>query len=255
MKQVGQSKNFDAGGIGTLKEELPTVPYYVLPETPCPYIVGRFERKLMTEVDGATGKARYDLLTRAGFRRSHRFAYRPACQDCAACIPVRIPVREFVTSSSLKRISRMNRDLTVMERPALATQEHYALFKAYLRARHHDGEMAIMGPQDYRAMVEESDLDTFLIEFRRSDRALLAGLLLDWVSDGASAVYSYFTPAEQSRSLGTYMILWLIEAAKQRELPYVYLGYWIANCQKMSYKTRFRPIEALRASGWEAMDL
>jgi arginine-tRNA-protein transferase len=227
--------------------------YYVLPETPCPYLSGRFERKLLTEITGPDAHDLYDLLTRAGFRRSHRFAYRPACEDCMACVPVRVPTATFEVTRSFKRIAAANRDLCMVERPALATQEHYALFKSYLRARHDDGEMACMGPQEFRAMVEETDIDTRVIEFRRPDRALVAALLMDWLSDGASAVYSYFSPAEARRSLGYYMIAWLIEAAREHDLPFVYLGYWIAGCPKMDYKTRFRPIEALTENGWQVM--
>lgn len=230
-----------------------STPYYVLPETPCPYLSGRFERKLLTEITGPDAHDLYDLLTRAGFRRSHRFAYRPACQDCAACVPVRVPTAQFKLTRSFKRIAAMNQDLCMVERPAVATQEHYALFKSYLRARHDDGEMSCMGPQEFRAMVEETDIETRLIEFRRPDRALVAALLMDWLTDGASAVYSYFSPAEDRRSLGYYMIAHLIEIARARDLPFVYLGYWIAGCRKMAYKTRFRPIEALSENGWQAM--
>lgn len=230
-----------------------SVSYYVLPETPCPYLTGRFERKLLTEITGPEAHSLYELLTRAGFRRSHRFAYRPACEDCTACVPVRIPTADFQPTRSFKRLSRLNRDLVAVERQALSTQEHYALFKSYLRTRHSDGEMAGMGPHEFRAMVEETDIESRLIEFRRPDRTLVAALLMDWLSDGASAVYSYFSPAETRRSLGLYMIVWLIEAARRRGLPFVYLGYWISGCQKMAYKTRFQPIEALTDNGWQPM--
>jgi arginine-tRNA-protein transferase len=231
-----------------------TVSYYVLPETPCPYLTGQFERKLLTEITGPEAHDLYELLTRAGFRRSHRFAYRPACQDCSACVPVRVPTADFAYRKSVKRIAKLNQDLSAIERPALATQEHYALFKSYLRARHGDGEMAAMGPQEFRAMVEETDLETRIIEFRRPDQALVGALLMDWLSDGASAVYSYFSPAEARRSLGLYMIVWLIDAARRRDLPFVYLGYWIDACQKMAYKTRLQPIEALTDQGWKRME-
>ena len=232
---------------------LDAIPYYVLSETPCPYLPGRFERKLLVEVNGPCGPARYDLLTKAGFRRSHRFAYRPACEDCNACVPVRISVKDFKASRSLKRVIRRNQDLVAIKRPGVATQEHFALFKSYLRARHYDGEMAFMGLEDYRAMVEESDLNTGVTEFRRSDGALLAVLLFDWISDGSSAVYSFFSPADNRRSLGLYMVLWLIKETQARRLPYVYLGYWIQQCRKMAYKARFRKVEALGPEGWRPL--
>ena len=238
---------------GAPSDNRAAIPYYVLSETPCPYLKGRFERKLLAEVSGPCGPQRYDLLTRAGSRRSHRFAYRPACHECEACIPVRVPVATFKPSKSLKRIVARNRDLAVIERPPMATQEHFALFKAYLKNRHGDGEMAIMNGEDYRSMIEESDLETYIVEFRRPDRALVAALLMDWLPNGSSAVYSYFSAAEQARSLGIYMVLWLLEATKARGLPHVYLGYWIKESRKMAYKTRFRPIEALGRDGWSIM--
>ena len=253
MEQGDRTAKPQRSSPGTAQSPRANVSYYVLPETPCPYLTGHFERKLLTEITGPEAHGLYDLLTRAGFRRSHRFAYRPACQDCTACVPVRVPAAEFELSRSFKRILSINRDLAAAEHPALATQEHYALFRSYLRARHNSGEMAGMGPHEFRAMVEETDIETRLIEFRRPDRTLVAALLMDWLSDGASAVYSYFSPAETKRSLGLYMVLWLIEAVRQRDLPYVYLGYWIDGCQKMAYKTRFQPIEALSKGRWRVM--
>ena len=227
--------------------------YYVLEPNLCPYLPGRMERKLLTEISGPDAQRRYDLLTLAGFRRSHRFAYRPACAGCSACVPVRVVATRFVPGRSLRRIQRANADLAVELRPARATAEQFALFRRYIESRHGDGEMAGMTEQEYRAMVEASDIDTRLAEFRAPDGTLLAVCLLDWLADGPSAVYSFFEPQEARRSLGTYVVLWLIDAARQAGAAHVYLGYWIAGSRKMAYKTRFRPLEGLGENGWQEL--
>jgi arginine-tRNA-protein transferase len=226
----------------------------VLEPSFCPYLPAQLESKLLTEISGPSAQSAYETLTLAGFRRSHRFAYRPACAHCNACVPVRVVVNAFAPGKSLRRIRRANDDLTVSMRPARATPEQFALFCRYVRSRHGDGEMAGMTEQEYRSMVESSDIDTRLAEFRRSDGTLVAVCLLDWLADGPSAVYSFFEPAETRRSLGTYMILWLIEAARQQAAAHVYLGYWIAQSRKMAYKTRFQPLEGFGLQGWQRLE-
>lgn len=227
--------------------------FYVLAENPCPYLPRRFERKLITEIDGTASTGSYTTLSRAGFRRSHHFAYRPACSDCSACVPVRVVAPDFRLSRSLRRTWQSNADLQARERPARATAEQYDLFDRYIASRHGDGEMAGMTLADYRGMVEHSRIDTRVVEFRVANGDLIAACLVDWLLDGPSAVYSYFEPALNRRSLGTYVILWLIEATRAAGLPYTYLGYWIGASPKMDYKTRFRPLEAFGPNGWEVM--
>ncbi len=232
----------------------PAHTFYVMAESPCPYLPGQLERKLFTELRPEDAGDFYASLSRGGFRRSHNFAYRPACTGCTACVPVRIDARAFVASRSLRRIARTNWDLVARERQARATTEQFRVFARYITTRHGDGEMASMSFGDYRSMVEESVLDTRLIEFRDADGDLVAGLLTDWSSDGASAVYSYFDPGQSGRSLGNYMVLWLVEECRRRGLPYVYLGYWIEGSRKMSYKARFQPLEKLGPSGWQKLE-
>lgn len=227
--------------------------YYVLEPNLCPYLPGRTERKLLTEISGPDAQQRYDLLTLAGFRRSHRFAYRPACNRCNACTPVRVVVDRFVPGRSLRRILRANADISVRMIPARASGEQFSLFRRYIESRHGDGEMAGMSEQEYRSMVEASDIDTRLAEFRNAEGTLIAVCLLDWLADGPSAVYSFFDPDAAQRSLGTYVVLWLIEAAKQADAAHVYLGYWIEGSRKMAYKTRFRPLEGLASTGWRQL--
>ena len=216
----------------------------------CPYVTGRAERKLIVELTGAGAADFYDELSRAGFRRSQGFAYRPACPQCNACVPVRIAVDEFVHSRSTRRVRNANRTLSGRLVTARATPEQYQLFTAYQRSRHRDSDMATMTYADYRSMVEDTPLRTVLAEFRDATGALVAASLLDRLDDGVSAVYSFYEPALDKRSLGTWSILWLVEECRRQGLPYVYLGYWIDESPKMAYKSRFPAIERLSTTGW-----
>ena len=220
---------------------------------PCPYLPGRLESKVVTELAGTRAAALHDDLTKVGFRRSHTLAYKPACPGCNACVPVRIRVAEFRPGRSLKRVWRRNADLTAKEIPPRATLEQFELFSRYQHSRHADGGMALMDFADYRAMVEDTPVDTRIVEFREPDGRLVAVSLTDRLGDGLSGVYKIFDPDETRRSAGTHIVLWHIERAREIGLPYVYLGYWIADCRKMTYKTRFQPLEALGVGGWRLM--
>ncbi len=222
----------------------------------CPYLPGRLEQRLVTLLPpGEPGTPReFDTLTRAGFRRSQHYAYRPACPSCHACVPCRIPIAAFVPNASQRRCVRRNADLVTNLSPALATREHYALFRRYEAERHGDGDMARMRYPHYRAMIEASAVDTMLVEHRRHDGRLMAVALVDRLGDGLSAVYSFFEPGEAQRGLGVWCVLDLVRRARMAQLPHVYLGYWIRDCRKMSYKTLFRPLEMLTADGWRVFE-
>src|SRR5579884_4190202 len=170
-------------GLAPMRQFLATAPIA------CPYLVGRAERKLVVELAGAGAAAFYDDLSRAGFRRSHRFAYRPACRGCAACIPVRIAVDRFTHTRSTRRVVGINRDLDGAVVAARATPEQFRLFWIYQRARHGDSDMATMSYADYRAMVEDTPVRTALAEFRDDGGRLAAAALIDLLDDGISAVY------------------------------------------------------------------
>jgi leucyl-tRNA---protein transferase len=233
--------------------EAPAAPlhqFFATSPVACPYVPGRAERKLIVELGGSEGPGFYDELSRAGFRRSHRFAYRPACRVCTACVPVRIAVDHFQHTRSTRRVRNANRDLAGNLAHARATQEQFRLFSAYQRARHGDSEMATMTYADYRGMVEDSPVHTRIAEFRDAAGTLLAASLIDLLDDGVSAVYSVYDPHQTKRSLGTWSILWLVEDCRRRRHPYVYLGYWIAESSKMAYKARFPALEQLTAEGW-----
>ena len=217
---------------------------------PCPYLPDRIERKVVTDLSVPNAAEMYDLLSRAGFRRSHGLAYRPACPGCNACVPVRIVVGEFTADKSFRRVLRANADLGAELQPSRATMEQYDLFTRYQNGRHAGGDMSSMSYRDYRAMVEDSPVDTYMVEYRDKTGELIAVMLADRQADALSAVYSFFRPDHARRSLGTFMVLAMIERARDMGLPYVYLGYWIPDSPKMGYKARFHPIEGLRAGNW-----
>ncbi len=227
--------------------------FYTTASLPCPYIAGRTERKVVTEITGPDAEALHDRLSRAGFRRSHNIAYAPVCPSCQACVPIRIPVASFQPDRTLRRIARANDGVLAIEVAARATAEQFQLFQAYQRLRHGDGDMATMTFYDYRAMVEDTPVETSVIEFRDPDTRLVGACLVDRLGDGLSAVYSFFLPGLERRSLGTYTILWLLERAQNLALPYVYLGYWVPESQKMAYKARFKPNEVLVGGAWRVL--
>jgi leucyl-tRNA---protein transferase len=241
-----------------------TPQFYLTTPSPCPYLEGQEERKVFTHLVGDRAPELNDLLTHGGFRRSQSIAYRPACENCRACVSVRVVVADFKLSRNMRRIVERNGDIIGGMRATIPTSEQYSLFRAYLDARHREGGMADMTVLDYAMMVEDSHVNTRLIEFRRRGPdsringqgigRLMAAALTDVLNDGLSMVYSFFDPEEASRSLGTLMILDHIARAKRMGLPYVYLGYWVNGSRKMDYKGRFLPQERLMASGWTRVE-
>ncbi len=228
--------------------------YYITAPSPCPYLDGQVERKVFAYLGGPQAPVVNSMLSRRGFRRSQNIIYRPACDTCSACTPVRIVVGEFEMTRARRRTLKRNADLSRHIRPAKATSEQFSILRGYLDARHPDGGMAEMTVLDYASMVEETAVDTAMIEYRREDetgrRALLACALSDRLADGLSMVYSFFEPDEEARSLGSYMILDHITLARDLGLPYVYLGYWVDGSPKMDYKRSYAPLERLTSDGW-----
>lgn len=255
---MGQSilaHNFAAGYVFpmTSSQDRPHF-FYTAPPGACPYLPSRTERKIL--VDLATPEANFlhSRLSHAGFRRSHTLAYAPICDGCSACIPIRLPVACFKPDRTQKRTIRRNADLTRSVIPPIATDEQYALFRRYLDSRHSDGEMAGMSMHDYRIMVEETPVDTRIVEFRAPDSTLMAASLIDVLEDGLSAVYSFYSTETPQRSLGSFAILSLLELTAQMKLPYLYLGYWVPGSPKMAYKERFQPAEILRNGAWQKLN-
>jgi arginine-tRNA-protein transferase len=241
-----------------------TPQFYLTAPSPCPYLQGREERKVFTHLVGEKASELNDLLTHGGFRRSQSIAYRPACEGCRACLSIRVLVNDFSPSRSLRRVLKRNADVLGEMRVAIPTSEQYSVFRAYLDSRHRDGGMADMTVLDYAMMVEDSHVETRLVEYRRQDAdcrygsrgpgALCAVALTDVLSDGLSMVYSFYDPDEHARSLGTYVILDHIARARRMGLAYVYLGYWVEGSRKMDYKGRFLPQERLLPEGWTRVE-
>ena len=226
------------------------IPFFITAPIPCPYLDGKTERRMVTDLATTDAIPLHDKLSRVGFRRSHNLVYTPVCHECSACLAVRNVVEEFEPSNSQRRILRLNQNLVVNENPAKATNERFELFSLYQDKRHTGGDMASMDYYDFQALIEETPVVTSHIDFHNEDGVLLAGCLVDIMEDGLSAVYSYFDPTYKKNSLGSYIILWLIQRTKQLSLPYLYLGYWVKGSQKMAYKDKFQPLEYYDAVGW-----
>ncbi len=241
-----------------------TPQFYLTAPSPCPYLPGQEERKVFTHLVGERAAELNDLLTHGGFRRSQSIAYRPACETCRACISVRVVAESFRPTRSMRRIVERNSDLAGEMRVAVPTSEQYSVFRSYLDARHRDGGMADMTVLDYAMMVEDSHVETRMVEYRRRRAAgasngrgmgqLLAVALTDVLSDGLSMVYSFFDSEETPRSLGTFMILDHIARCRRMGLSYVYLGYWVQGSRKMEYKGRFLPQQRLTPDGWKLVE-
>lgn len=225
------------------------------------------ERKLFTALQGDSAERLNDSLSKQGFRRSQNVLYRPSCSECAACLSARIRVADFVPSRGQVRVAKRNAHLRRKASSPWATEEQYALFRDYLDSRHATGGMADMDLFEFAAMVEETPVRTRLIEYtdpaakrlpRRDDAVDRAGLravcLTDILDDGLSMVYSFFDPDFDRDSLGTHIILDHIAIARELNLPYVYLGYWVPGSQKMGYKAKFGPLEIYRNGQWQQLD-
>lgn len=215
---------------------------------------------MFTHLVGKRALQLNEILTQGGFRRSQSIAYRPACENCRACVSVRVLVDEFAPSRSFRRVMAANADLSARMISAQPTAEQYGLFRRYLDARHADGGMVDMSVLDYASMIEDSHVETRLVEYRRpphgnEEASELVGVTLtDVLSDGLSMVYSFYDPDMAERSLGTFLILDHIAKTKAFGLPYLYLGYWVEGSRKMAYKARYLPQERLGMLGWDRVE-
>jgi len=230
--------------------------FFVTSPAPCPYLPGRSERKVFTELKGPHSDALNDALGRIGFRRSQTVAYRPSCVDCAACISVRVVAKEFRGSATQRRNLKRNSDLVTTFCRPWSTAEQFELLQRYLGHRHPGGGMASMDEVDFADMVEHTPVETWMVEYReptfdgRPGR-LVGVCLTDRQGDGLSMIYSFYEPDHTQRSgLGNYIILDHIRRVAEEGLPYVYLGYWVEGAARMQYKVRYRPLERLTRAGW-----
>lgn len=219
----------------------------------CSYLPRRLARSVFVDPQMSLDARAYGALLDLGFRRSGAYVYRPACRTCRECRPVRIPVADFRAGRGQKRCLRRNADLSVTVEGEL-TAEHYALYRRYLYARHPDGGMDPEDRDAFRSFLASTWPGTDILAIRDRGGRLLAGAVADRVPHGLSAVYTYFDPDQDDRSLGTFAVLKEVERARALGLPWLYLGYWVPGSDKMDYKRRFRPLEVLSTHGWRRLD-
>lgn len=233
---------------------LKTLHFYATPEHECSYLEGLEAKTLFVDPQEIICTDAYSQLSDLGFRRSGKHIYRPYCSSCQACISVRVNGREFVPSKSQKRVISKNKDLTAIAVPPQFTDEYYELYANYINTRHSDGDMYPPTPEQFSAFLIEGGQQGCFYEFRDSQGKLVALAVTDYLTQGLSAIYTFFDPEESHRSLGSYAILWQLQEVKRLELEYLYLGYWIRECQKMSYKVAYNPLEMLLHGQWIVVD-
>lgn len=224
--------------------------FYATPGHSCSYLQNREAKTLFVDPQAIIAKDTYSELSDLGFRRSGRHVYRPHCDQCQACISVRIPVELFRASKSQKRLMARNRDLKVRAVSPQLTPEYYDLYERYIIARHSDGDMYPPSEDQFLSFLVEGDQDSVFFEFRDQQNTLVALAVCDFLSQGLSAIYTFYDPDQPKRSLGSYAILWQIKECQRLGMSWLYLGYWVKDCRKMSYKLSFRPTELLLDSNW-----
>jgi arginyl-tRNA--protein-N-Asp/Glu arginylyltransferase len=223
--------------------------FYATAPYPCSYLPDRAARSQVATPSHLIDARVYSELVRLGFRRSGAFTYRPYCDHCRACVPVRVPIKEFEANRAQRRSVRQHESLSVIRRDLSYDPEHYSLYLRYQRARHPGGGMDQDSREQYQHFLLHSNVVTGLFEFRDGDRLVMVSLV-DELVDGLSSVYTFFEPMIERASFGTYGILWQLKRCADLGLPFLYLGYWIASSRKMAYKAGFRPIEGLIGGRW-----
>ncbi len=230
--------------------DLAAVKFFITPLHKCSYLPRQDAITLFADPKAEVNQNLYSDLSEMGFRRSGNYLYRPHCRQCAACIPVRIPSEGFTPSRKQRRVIKKNADLKVTAVGPIYSEEHYQLYQNYIEQKHSDGDMYPPSPEQYASFLLSDWGNTIFFEFRDANKQLLAVSVCDILENGISAVYTFYDISQPKRSLGVMAVLWQIEEAKNKGLPSVYLGYWIKECQKMSYKTDYRPLEMLIDDQW-----
>ena len=227
--------------------------FYATSPYPCSYLADREARSQVATPAHLIDSGIYSTLVRAGFRRSGIFTYRPHCDQCLSCVPVRLPVADFAPSRSQRRAWKRHSGLQVRELPLIFASEHFDLYVRYQASRHPGGGMDEDSHEQYAQFLLQSSVDTRLIEFSENDQVRMVSVI-DVLDDGLSSVYTFFDPDTPGASYGVFNILWQAAQCRALDLPYLYLGYWIGESRKMAYKTQFRPIEGRLDGRWKRLD-
>lgn len=220
---------------------------------PCSYLPGQQARTLFIDPELEVSRALHTQLSELGFRRSGSHIYRPHCEHCRGCIPCRIPVREFVPNKRFRRVLRKNADLRVARVSSIENDEFYGLYADYINTRHRDGDMFPASREQYDSFLASACETTAFYSMRAPDGTLVGVMVSDHLDNALSAVYTFYDLDAARRSLGNFAILWQVAEAARLDLPYLYLGYWIRECEKMNYKIQYRPLQMLVNGRWVTM--
>ena len=224
--------------------------FFTTPKHDCSYLPEEQAVTIFADPLATIDTSTYTSLSAAGFRRSGSHIYRPYCASCNACVPARVPVKTFVQRRKHKRVMKRNQDIEVQKTAPELRNEYFELYERYINERHADGDMYPADMKQFESFLVKGRKEATFYEFRDKDKQLLAVAVADRLLDGFSAIYTFYDSNDRSRSLGGYAILWLIEEARRLNLNNVYLGYWIKDCQKMNYKTEYKPIELFIRNKW-----
>lgn len=236
-----------------MKDELSRSQFFVTPPHPCSYLDNREATTLFLDPREIVSAEQYQLLTENGFRRSGSHLYRPHCRRCQACIATRIPVQHFAPRRRHRRVRKRNADLVTTVEPARFTDRHYALYERYVAVRHSDGDMHPASADQFRSFLLGSWAESLFICSYRQDE-LVAVAVTDRQPRGLSAIYTFYDPDAEDRSLGVFSILEQLRLCNRWALPHLYLGFWIRDSPKMSYKLDYRPIQVLTDTGWTTLE-